>query len=122
MIEQYNLEAIKRKAAEAIIDRLPFVNHALMVVDLATCIYHERCPENDRGLRKAIIACVRTRMPAILGDESAWKEFSENKDVLRAFHLHLCEIDGADGSNGNVVGIGAGMTTPPASPNTIAGR
>ena len=93
-----------------------------MIVDLATCIYHERCPENDRGLRKAIIACVRTRMPAILGDESAWKEFSENKDVLRAFHLHTCEMDGADGSNGDTVGIGAGMTTPPASPHTIAGR
>ncbi|CAN9393967.1 unnamed protein product [Alternaria alternata] len=120
--DKYNLEAIKRKAAEAIIDRLPFVNDALMIVDLATCIYHERCPENDRGLRKAIIACVRTRMPAILGDESAWKEFSENKDVLRAFHLHTCEMDGADGSNGDTVGIGAGMTTPPASPHTIAGR
>jgi hypothetical protein len=61
-------------------------------------------------------------MPAILGDESAWKEFSENKDVLRAFHLQMCEMDGGDGSNGNVVGIGSGMTTPPASPNTIAGR
>ncbi|KAB2098696.1 hypothetical protein AG0111_0g12992 [Alternaria gaisen] len=120
--EKYNLEAIKCRAAEAIIDRLPFVNDALMIVDLATCIYYERCPENDRGLRKAIITCVRTRMPAILGDESAWKEFSENKDVLRAFHLHMCEMDGADGSNGNVVGIGAGMTTPPALPNTIAGR
>ena len=91
-----------------------------MIVDLATFIYYERCPENDRGLRKAIITCVRTRMPAILGDESAWKEFSENKDVLRAFHLHMCEMDGAAG--GNVVGIGAGMTTPAASPNTIAGR
>ncbi|OAG15152.1 hypothetical protein CC77DRAFT_1080363 [Alternaria alternata] len=108
--DKYNLEAIKRKSAEAIIDRLAFVNDALMIVDLATFIYYERCPENDRGLRKAIITC------------SAWKEFSENKDVLRAFHSQMCEMDGGDSSNGNVVRIGAGMTTPPASPNTIAER
>ena len=60
-------------------------------------------------------------MPAILGDESAWKKFSENKDVLRAFHLHMCEMDGGSGSNGGAVRVGAGLT-PPASPNTIAKR
>ncbi|KAL1793826.1 hypothetical protein ACET3X_007247 [Alternaria dauci] len=117
--DKYNLEAIKRRAAEAIIDRLPFVADALMIVDLASCIHHEQCPENDRGLRKAIIECIRTRMPAILEDESAWKDFSENKNVLRAFHMHMCEMDE---SGGNAVAAGVGTMTPPATPNMIARR
>ena len=85
-----------------------------MIVDLATCIYHEQCPENDRGLRKAIIECVRMRMPAILEDESAWEEFSENKNVLKAFHMSQCEA----GEGGGMIagGGGGGMMTPPATP------
>jgi len=85
-----------------------------MIVDLATCIYHEQCPEKDRGLRKAIIECVRMRMPAILDDESAWEEFSENKNVLRAFHMLQCE---ASEGGGMIAGAGGGgMMTPPATP------
>ncbi|KAI4675788.1 uncharacterized protein J4E84_009941 [Alternaria hordeiaustralica] len=110
----YNLENIKRRAAEAIIDRLPFITDPLMIVDLATCIYHEQCPENDRGLRKAIIECVRMRMPAILKDEGAWEEFSENKNVLRAFHVSQCEAREGDGMIAG--GGGGGVMTPPATP------
>ncbi|KAI4638951.1 hypothetical protein J4E93_009701 [Alternaria ventricosa] len=112
--DKYNLENIKRRAAEAIIDRLPFITDPLMIVDLATCIYHDQCPENDRGLRKAIIECVRMRMPAILEDESAWEEFSENKNVLRAFHVSQCEA----GEGGGMIagGGGGGIMTPPATP------
>ncbi|KAI4701113.1 hypothetical protein J4E89_010809 [Alternaria sp. Ai002NY15] len=112
--DKYNLEPIKRRASEAIIDRLPFITDPLMIVDLATCIYHDQCPENDRGLRKAIIECVRMRMPAILQDESAWEEFSENKNVLKAFHMSQCEaVEG-----GGMIGWGGGgnMMTPPATP------
>ncbi|KAI4906363.1 hypothetical protein J4E90_010582 [Alternaria incomplexa] len=112
--DKYNLENIKRRAAEAIIDRLPFITDPPMIVDLATCIYHEQCPEKDRGLRKAIIECVRMRMPAILDDESAWEEFSENKNVLRAFHMLQCE---ASKGGGMIAGAGGGgMMTPPATP------
>ncbi|KAI4612400.1 uncharacterized protein J4E87_010301 [Alternaria ethzedia] len=114
--DKYNLEPIKRRAAEAIIDRLPFITDPLMIVDLATCIYHEQCPENDRGLRKAIIECVRMRMPAILEDESAWEEFSENKNVLRAFHVSQCEAGEGGGMIGGGGGGGGGMMTPPATP------
>ncbi|KAI4639122.1 uncharacterized protein J4E78_011010 [Alternaria triticimaculans] len=112
--DKYNLEPIKRRAAEAIIDRLPFITDPLMIVDLATCIYDDQCPEDDRGLRKAIIECVRMRMPAILQDESAWEEFSENKNVLRAFHMSQCEaVEG-----GGMIGWGGGgnMMSPPATP------
>ena len=85
-----------------------------MIVDLATCTYHEQCPENDHGLRKAIIECVRMRMPAILDDESAWEEFSENKSVLKAFHMSQCEAREGDGMIAG--GGGGGMMTPPATP------
>jgi len=85
-----------------------------MIVDLATCIYHEQCPENDRGLRKAIIECVRMHMPAILDDESAWEEFSENKNVLRAVHVSQCEMGEGSGVFGG--GGGGGIMTPPATP------
>ncbi|KAI4640864.1 uncharacterized protein J4E79_011794 [Alternaria viburni] len=118
--DKYNLNPIKRRAAEAIIDRLPFITDPLMIVDLATCIYHEQCPENDRGLRKAIIECVGLRMPAILEDESAWEEFSENKNVLRAFHVALCEMGEGGGlvggRGGGGGGGGGGIVTPPATP------
>jgi len=54
------------------------------------------------------------RMPAILEDESAWEEFSENKNVLKAFHMSQCEA----GEGGGMIagGGGGGMMTPPATP------
>ncbi|KAI4941630.1 hypothetical protein J4E91_010661 [Alternaria rosae] len=112
--DKYNLENIKRRAAEAIIDRLPLITDPLMIVDLATYIYHDQCPENDRGLRKAIIECVRIRMPAILEDESAWEEFLENKNVLGTFYVSQCEAGEGIGMVGN--GGGSGIMTPPATP------
>ena len=75
--------------AKAIIDRLPFIHDVLTVVDLATCIFDEECPQVDRGLRKAIITQVYSRMPQIMNDEAAWQEHSKNKAVMKALHVHM---------------------------------
>ena len=53
-------------------------------------------------------------MPAILDDESAWEEFSENKNVLRAVHVSQCEMGEGSGVFGG--GGGGGIMTPPATP------
>ena len=105
---QYNLESIKQKAAEAIINRLPLYHDPLSIVGLASGIYDESFPQIDRGLRKAIIAQLHTRLSAIMDDEEAWKECSENKAVLKALHAYQCEmLDAA---------LCYGILTPPATP------
>ncbi|KAJ4375269.1 hypothetical protein N0V83_002355 [Neocucurbitaria cava] len=104
---KYNLESIKRKAAEAIIDRLPFMHDALSTVDLAIC-FHEQFPQIDLGLRKATIKLLQARLPAIMEDELAWKEFSDNKVLLKAFHAYQCEMADSESSTS--------VPTPPATP------
>ncbi|KAH7363678.1 acyl-CoA N-acyltransferase [Pyrenochaeta sp. MPI-SDFR-AT-0127] len=111
--DKYSLEKVKHKAVEAIIDRLPFLNDALVLVDLAATIYDEQCPEHDRGLRKAITAHIQARMPDIIDDECAWQEFSDNKILLKAFHTYQCEVPESESS--------AGIITPPNTPNIKRG-
>ncbi|KAF1848313.1 histone acetyltransferase MYST2 [Cucurbitaria berberidis CBS 394.84] len=106
--DKYNLESIKQRVAAAIIDRLPFIHDSLSIVDLAGCLYDENYPKIDRGLRKATIKLLQARLPAIMEDEDAWKEFSDNKVVLKAFHAYQCEITDSEFSTG--------VHTPPATP------
>jgi hypothetical protein len=90
---QYNLEKVKTKAVKAIVDRLSFIQDPLIIVDLATCVFDDQTPQVDRGLRKALIRQIYTRMPAILNDEIAWQEYSEHKAVLRAYHTHVARLE-----------------------------
>lgn len=62
----------------------------------------------DRGLRRAIVLQLYTRLPAVMADSDAWAEYSENKAVLKALHAFQCEMLGS--------GAGYGVMTPPASP------
>jgi len=64
----------------------------------------------DRGLRRAVVLQLHMRLPAVVADADAWKEYSENKAVLKALHTFQCEMweSGA--------GYGYGVITPPASP------
>lgn len=86
---------------------MSFIHDPLSIVDLAASIYDANFPQIDRGLRKAIIAHVQTRLPTIMDDEAAWQEYSENKAVLKALHTYQCEM--MDGS-------AFGVPTPPVSP------
>ncbi|KAG9389324.1 hypothetical protein A1F94_002217 [Pyrenophora tritici-repentis] len=104
--DKYNLEPIKQKATEAIIDRMTFIPDPFSIVDLAASIYDDNFSQNDRGLRKAIIAHVQMRLPTIMDDEAAWEEYSENKAVPKALHTH--QRDMMDGA--------FGVLTPPVSP------
>jgi histone acetyltransferase HTATIP len=88
---QYSLEKVKRKVAFAIIDRLPFIKDPLMVVDIATNIHHDQFPYMDGGLRQAMVVQINARLPAIVSDEGAWTDLTENKAVLKALHVHQCE-------------------------------
>ena len=92
MYLQYNLESVKRKVCEAIIDRLPFVKDPLIMVDLATNIHHENFPYVDGGLRMAVVAQIDARLPAIIDDDGAWEEYTGNKTVLKALHIYQCEM------------------------------
>ncbi|KAI8938999.1 hypothetical protein NX059_004843 [Plenodomus lindquistii] len=105
--DKYSLHAIKGKAAEALIDRLPFVHDPLSIVDIASNIFQPEFPAFDGGLRQAIVLQIQARLSAIMEDEEAWKEYAENKEVVRALHMHQCEMWG---------GGGVGMMTPPATP------
>lgn len=73
-----------------IIDRLPFVHDVLTIVDLAISVHDEQVPQNDSGLRRAVIAQLQARHAAILEHEGAWQAFSGNKDILKAFHCSIC--------------------------------
>jgi histone acetyltransferase HTATIP len=75
------------------VDRLPFIQDPLIVVDLATSVFDDRTPQVDRGLCKAIIGHIYMRLPAILNDETAWQEYSENKTILKAFHAHVAHLE-----------------------------
>jgi len=90
---QYSLEKIKTKVAKAMIDRMSFVHDVLTIVDLASCIYEEQCPQVDRGLRKAVMSQLHARMPSIINDITAWERYSSSKAVVRAFHMHVFESD-----------------------------
>ncbi|KAJ4383251.1 hypothetical protein N0V86_001296 [Didymella sp. IMI 355093] len=91
--DKYNLEKVKTKVAKAIVDRLPYIQDPLIVVNLTTCVFDDRTPQVDRGLRKAIIGHIYMRLPAILNDETAWQEYSENKTVLKALHAHVAHLE-----------------------------
>ncbi|KAF2819524.1 hypothetical protein CC86DRAFT_362358 [Ophiobolus disseminans] len=106
--DKYNLESIKRKAAEAIIDRLPFLQDALDIINVAAVIYDETCPQIDCGLRKAIILQIQSRLSTIMGDEAAWEGYSGNKTLLKA--LHECQCASLED-----LGSDEAMT-PPATP------
>ncbi|KAF9696533.1 hypothetical protein EKO04_005325 [Ascochyta lentis] len=91
--DKYNLEKIKTKVGKAIIDRMPFIHDSLTIVDSATCIFDEQCPQVDCGLRKAVVAQIQNRLPAIMNDETAWQEYSNNKALLKAFHVYMINLD-----------------------------
>lgn len=93
---QYNLEKLKTKVSKAIVDRLPFVQDPLVIVDLAKSVFEDQAPQVDRGLRKAVIGQIEIRLPAILNDKTAWQEYSENKAVLKAFHAHVARLEMPD--------------------------
>lgn len=46
----------------------------------------------DGGLRKAIVAQVHARMPAIIEDEGAWDEYVTNEVVVKAVHVFQCDM------------------------------
>jgi len=108
---KYNLESIKLKAAEAIIDRLPFLHDAMGVIDIAAVIYDESCPQIDCGLRKAIISQIQSRLPTIMEDEAAWEAYAGNKTVLKALHeCHCASLEDVSSDE---------ALTPPATPNKV---
>jgi histone acetyltransferase HTATIP len=107
--DKYNLESIKLKAAEAIIDRLPFIHDPFSIVGLASSVYEEDMPQTDRGLRKAIITQLQIRLPAIMEDDDAWDEYSGNRVLVKA--VHKCQVEMAEEGKG-----GSGLVTPPESP------
>jgi histone acetyltransferase HTATIP len=112
---QYNLEGIKRKVADAIIDRMPFLHNPLSIVDLAACIYGEQCPQSDNGLRASAVTHVQARMPSILQDADAWTEYVNNKELLYAYHQLQCEsLPGAKRP--------AMPSTPPTTPTSADKR
>jgi histone acetyltransferase HTATIP len=113
-LQKYNLESLKKKAAHAIIDRLPFVHDAGTIVDIAACIYDESCPDVDCGLHHAIIAQIQARLPTIMEDEAAWDTYSSNKLILKAVHeCHCAAIEEV---------AAAALLSPPASPTTPAAK
>jgi histone acetyltransferase HTATIP len=75
---------------------------------LATNMHHENFPYVDGGLRKAIIAQIHARMPAIIEDDGAWEEYALNKTVLKAVHVYQCELRD-DARSGAIL-------TPPNTP------
>ncbi|KAF2028755.1 histone acetyltransferase MYST2 [Setomelanomma holmii] len=106
--DKYNLESIKQKAAEAIKDRLPFVQDTLNIIDIAAHIFDESFPETDCGLRKAIDDQVQSRLPTIMGDEAAWESYASNRMILKAIHETRCaQIEDASS---------VGLCTPPVTP------
>lgn len=93
---------------------MPFIQDVLTVIDLAVNIFDEQCPQADSGLRKAITAQLQNRMPAIIKDQAAWQEYSENKVVLKALHTHVFIRD--DASATPTSGQSAQSDSPPTTP------
>lgn len=79
----------------------------MTIIDVATNIYHDQFPYVDHGLRRAVIVQIDARMPAIIGNEGAWKELMDDRKVLNALHVHMCE--GREECEEKVL-------TPPATP------
>jgi histone acetyltransferase HTATIP len=104
--DKYNLNPIKLRAAEAIIDRLPFLSDPLAIVDTASSIFDDNTPALDCGLRAAVVAQLHDRMPAIMRDEDAWGEYVGNGVLVRAVHVWQLEEE-----KGRM-----GLVTPPVSP------
>lgn len=97
---------------------MQFVEDPLTLVDLGVSIFDEQCPQVDRGLRKAItgLICV-DRMPAIMDNQAAWKEYTENKALLRAVHLR--KFPGARNAESYVVIGTEQCATPPETPTGV---
>lgn len=96
------------------IDRMPFIRDVLTVVDLATSIFDEQCPQVDCGLRKAIIVQLHNRMPAVIEYQAAWNEYSESKALLKALHTHMFHHAGSAGPR--AVDQAAQCFSPPPTP------
>ncbi|KAF1835042.1 hypothetical protein BDW02DRAFT_310501 [Decorospora gaudefroyi] len=105
--DKYGLEPIRNKVSFAIIDRLPFVYDPLAIVDLASTVYHEGFPAMDCDLRKAVIGLLQARLPAVMDDEEAWREYVGNQAVVKALHSHQCEM---------LENAQNGLLTPPVTP------
>ncbi|KAF2845197.1 hypothetical protein T440DRAFT_282342 [Plenodomus tracheiphilus IPT5] len=106
--DKYGMSSVRQKTSEAIVDRLPFIHDPLSIVDLASNVYDVEFPAMDCGLRKVVVMQLHLRLSAIMNDEDAWKEYSDNKEVLKALHGYQCGMSG--------VGERTGLSTPPASP------
>jgi histone acetyltransferase HTATIP len=104
---QYNLEKVKRKVSDALVDRLAFIKDPMMIVDIATNIHHHEFPYIDHGLRRAILAHIDARLPGIIEDEGAWEELAKDTTVLRALHMYQCELRSD---------AGRATSTPPLTP------
>jgi histone acetyltransferase HTATIP len=89
---QYNLEKVKQKVSEAIVDRLPFIKDPLTVIDIASNVYDDEFPDTNGGLRRALVIQIDARLPAIVDDEGAWEEYSRNKTVMKALHVYQCNM------------------------------
>lgn len=96
------------------IDRMSFVHDVLTIVDLASCIYGEQCPQVDRGLREAVMSQLHARMPSIIKDTAAWEEYSNSKAVVRAFHMHVFEGDAP--TTFHEISSSSQCLSPPTSP------
>ncbi|KZM26154.1 hypothetical protein ST47_g2671 [Ascochyta rabiei] len=109
--DKYNFERIKTKVARAIIDRMPFVHDSLTIVDSSNYIFDDGCPQVDCGLRKAVVAQIQCRLPAIINDKAAWQEYSNNKALLNAFHIQLAHLDATAWSEDSPT-----LLSPPPTP------
>ncbi|OAL45050.1 hypothetical protein IQ07DRAFT_232852 [Pyrenochaeta sp. DS3sAY3a] len=96
--DKYNLEAFRCKVADMIVDRLPFVQDALTIVYLAVEVHDDGVPEQDCGLREAMIEQIKSRHATILEDDRAWNVFSRNRVLLKAFHRRFYYDDETEGS------------------------
>ncbi|KAJ4347173.1 SAS complex subunit [Didymosphaeria variabile] len=112
--DKYGLDTIKRRAACAFLDRLPFLHDAGLIMDLANFALDD-IPERDCGLRASIIRYVQARLPAILRSPEAEEELMQNAivclAVLRSFSKMIEEGALTVGTKSS-----SGLLTPPASP------
>jgi histone acetyltransferase HTATIP len=63
-----------------------------MLVDVATSVYNDQFPHMDGGLRRAVVIQINSRLPAVVGDESAWADLSGDKTLLKALHVYQCDL------------------------------
>jgi hypothetical protein len=79
---------------------------------------HSAAQPDDAGLRASTLALVHLRMPSILADAAAWDVYVRNKELLRAYHLALCEGQLDAGARTGAGGGMVGERTPPATPTS----